>query len=140
MEILGFQVKRKHVGEEDIERAGNLRHCVEAQVGRRIERSDPPRSGVFCCRHFASPSDAMIGRWARRVTVRNQNHARAEKEIRSMADVAQPRQLIYAVRRDGWLDRPCSILIRLAWLARVGSRDPRQAYSGWPCSVMQARY
>jgi len=57
-----------------------------------------------------------------------------------MADVAQPRQLLYAVRREVPLDRPCSILIRLARLARADSRDPRQAYSGWPCSVMQARY
>src|SRR5215813_14204060 len=79
MEILGLQVKRKHIGEQDIERAGDLRHGVGAQVGRRIERSEPQRGGILCCRHFVSPSDAMVGRWARRVTVRTQNHARAEK-------------------------------------------------------------
>src|SRR5262252_9210035 len=79
MEILGLQVKRKHVGEHDIERAGDLRHGVGAQIGRRIERSDPQRGGILCCRHFVSPSDAMVGRWARRVTVRTQNHATAEK-------------------------------------------------------------
>src|SRR5262249_13484026 len=79
MEILGLQVKRKHVGEHEIERAGNLRHGVGAQVGRRIERSDPQRGSILCCRHFVSPSDAMVGRWARRVTVRTQNHATAEK-------------------------------------------------------------
>src|SRR5215467_14844520 len=52
MEILGLQVKRKHIGEQDIERAGNLRHGVGAQVGRSIERSDPQRGGIPCFRHF----------------------------------------------------------------------------------------
>jgi hypothetical protein len=41
MEILGLQVKRKHIGEQNIERPGDLRHGVGAQVGRRIERSEP---------------------------------------------------------------------------------------------------
>ena len=39
------------------------------------------------------------------------------KEIRSIADVAQPRQPLYAVGRDERLDSPCSILFRLARLA-----------------------
>jgi hypothetical protein len=52
VEIFGLQVKRKHVGEQDIERAGNLRHGVGAQVGRRIERSDPQRGGILCFRHL----------------------------------------------------------------------------------------
>ena len=52
MEVLGLQVKRKHIGEENIERAGNLRHGIGAQVGRRIERGDPQRGGILCFRHF----------------------------------------------------------------------------------------
>src|SRR5215471_7596755 len=52
MEILGLQVKRKHVGEQDIERAGDLRHGVGPQVGRRFERSDPQRGGILCFRHL----------------------------------------------------------------------------------------
>src|SRR5262245_3212498 len=36
------------------------------------------------------------------------------EEIRSIADVAQPRQPLYAVRRHQRLGRPCSILISLA--------------------------
>src|SRR5258708_33280918 len=52
MEILGLQVKRKHVGEQNIERAGDLRHGVGAQVGRRIERSEPQRGCSLCFRHF----------------------------------------------------------------------------------------
>src|SRR6516164_2486814 len=52
MEILGLQVKRKHIGEQNIERAGNLQHGIGAQVGRRIERSDPQRGGIPCFRHF----------------------------------------------------------------------------------------
>src|SRR6266566_3639780 len=30
MEVLGLQVKRKHIGDQNIERAGNLRHGVGA--------------------------------------------------------------------------------------------------------------
>src|SRR5712692_9287419 len=43
------------------------------------------------------------------------------KEIRSIADVAQPRQPLYAVGRDKRLDGPCSILFRLARLALAHS-------------------
>jgi hypothetical protein len=43
------------------------------------------------------------------------------KEIRSIADVAQPRQPLYAVGRDEWLDSPCSILFRLARLGLAHS-------------------
>jgi hypothetical protein len=41
MEIFSLQVKGKHVGEHDIERTGNLRNRVGAQIGWRIERRDP---------------------------------------------------------------------------------------------------
>jgi hypothetical protein len=43
------------------------------------------------------------------------------KEIRSIADVAQPRQPLYAVGRVERLDGPCSILFRLARLALAHS-------------------
>jgi hypothetical protein len=62
MEVLGLQVERKHVGEHDIERAGNLRHRVGAQVGRRIERREAQRGSIPCFRHCSSPSDVMIRR------------------------------------------------------------------------------
>jgi hypothetical protein len=58
----------------------------------------------------------MIGRRARRY--REQSEIMPGwKEIRSIADVAQPRQPLYAVGRDERLDGPCSILFRLARLA-----------------------
>jgi hypothetical protein len=41
MEIFSLQVKGKHVGEHDIERTGNLRNRIGAQIGWRIERRDP---------------------------------------------------------------------------------------------------
>jgi hypothetical protein len=51
MEILGLQIERKHVGEQDIERGGNLWNRIGAQVGRRIERCKPQRGGVSCFAH-----------------------------------------------------------------------------------------
>jgi hypothetical protein len=62
----------------------------------------------------------MIGRRARRY--REQSEIMPGwKEIRSIADVAQPRQPLYAVGRDERLDGPCSILFRLARLALAHS-------------------
>ena len=61
MEILGLQIEREHVGEQDIERAGNLRNRVGAQVGRRIERCNPPRGGVSCFAHGYLLIEAMTG-------------------------------------------------------------------------------
>src|SRR6516164_11828633 len=51
MEIFRLQVEREHVGEQDIERAGNLWHRIGAQIGRRIERCEPQRGGVSCLGH-----------------------------------------------------------------------------------------
>jgi hypothetical protein len=62
----------------------------------------------------------MMGRRARRY--REQSEIMPGwKEIRSIADVAQPRQPLYAVGRDKRLDGPCSILFRLARLALAHS-------------------
>jgi hypothetical protein len=61
VEIFGLQVKRKHISEQGIECAGNLRHGVGTQVGRRIERSDPQRSGILCFRHLYLLFDVIIG-------------------------------------------------------------------------------
>jgi hypothetical protein len=62
----------------------------------------------------------MMGRQARRY--REQSEIMPGwKEIRSIADVAQPRQPLYAVGRDERLDGPCSILFRLARLALAHS-------------------
>src|SRR6266478_9069764 len=43
MEVLGLQVKREHVSEQDVERAGNFRHGVGAQVGGRVEPGEAQR-------------------------------------------------------------------------------------------------
>jgi len=51
MEILGLQIKREHVGEQDVERAGNFRHGVGAQVGGCIEPGEAQRGRFFCFRH-----------------------------------------------------------------------------------------
>jgi hypothetical protein len=66
----------------------------------------------------------MMGRPARRY--REQSEIMPGwKEIRSIADVAQPRQPLYAVGRVERLDGPCSILFRLARLALAHNpRDP----------------
>ena len=71
----------------------------------------------------------MMGRRARRY--REQSEIMPGwKEIRSIADVAQPRQPLYAVGRDERLDGPCSILFRLARLALAHS--PRAIRSPGP--------
>jgi len=62
----------------------------------------------------------MMGRRARRY--REQSEIMPGwKEIRSIADVAQPRQPLYALGRVERLDGPCSILFRLARLALAHS-------------------
>src|SRR5215470_9154895 len=61
--------------------------------------------------------DVMIGARARPAYSRTQKSCRGGEEIRSIADVAQPRHPLYAVRSDERLDRPCSILFGLAGLA-----------------------
>src|SRR6516162_3566781 len=80
MEILGLQIKRKHIGEQDIERAGNLRHGVGAQVGRRIERGDPQRSGILCLRHLYLLFGAIIGAERALLTRGHRNRAGAERK------------------------------------------------------------
>jgi hypothetical protein len=52
------------------------------------------------------------------------------KEIRSIADVAQPRQPLYAVGRVERLDGPCSILFRLARLALANSPRAIRRFAG----------
>jgi len=52
MEIFSLQVKGKHVGEHDIERTGNLRNRIGAQIGWRIERRDPQGCCIPCLRHL----------------------------------------------------------------------------------------
>src|SRR6266404_7372594 len=65
------------------------------------------------------------------------------KEIRSIADVAQPRQPLYAVGRGERLDGPCSILFRLARLALAHSPrairfpEPRSDRTG--CEALLVR-
>jgi hypothetical protein len=62
------------------------------------------------------------------------------KEIRSIADVAQPRPPLYAVGRDERLDGPCSILFRLARLALAHSpraiRFPRPRADQTGCEAL----
>src|SRR5262249_31449041 len=60
MEIFGLQVKCKHDGKQDIERAGNLRHGVGTQVGRRVERGNPQRGGFLSCSHWY----LLLMRWS----------------------------------------------------------------------------
>src|SRR5262249_5859071 len=116
MEILGLQVKRKHIREQDIERARDLRHGVGAQVGRRIERSDSQRGGISCFRHWyllltrGSDAERAV------LTLGHRNRAAAQRKsdrLRTSPSLSRP---LYAVRRDERLDRPCSILIRFAGL------------------------
>jgi hypothetical protein len=38
MEILGLQIEREHVGEQDIERAGNIPPRITAEIGGGFER------------------------------------------------------------------------------------------------------
>jgi hypothetical protein len=91
---------------------------------------------------FLPPSDAMMGRRARRYREESEIMP-GWKEIRSIADVAQPRQPLYAVGRGERLDGPCSILFRLARLALAHSPrairfpEPRSDRTG--CEALLVR-
>ena len=61
------------------------------------------------------------------ILIERMDHAAYDASVEVRApDVAQPQQPLYAVRRDEWLDRPCSILIGLARLALAD--QPRVFY------------
>ena len=60
MEVLRFQIKREHVREDHVERAGDIQHGGRLQVGRRAKRSDAHRGGVLDVGHLSLLDPGMI--------------------------------------------------------------------------------
>jgi hypothetical protein len=38
MEVIGRQIERKHVGENDVACNGDVLHCIGLEIGRRAQR------------------------------------------------------------------------------------------------------
>ncbi len=47
VKVLRFQVQCEHVGKKNSERAGNFLNGAGFQIGRRVERSHPPRPCIL---------------------------------------------------------------------------------------------
>jgi hypothetical protein len=61
MEVLRFQVQREHVGEQDVERTGNILGRVGRKIGRRIEGSFPSRYHISRVHGMALLPSSVIG-------------------------------------------------------------------------------
>src|SRR5207245_10612055 len=81
MEVLGLEIKREHVREQEIERARNFRHGVGAQVGRRIEPGEAQGCRFVCFGHFYLLLMQRLGR-AKRAATRGQTEICAETETK----------------------------------------------------------
>src|SRR6266436_8178523 len=56
MKVLRFQIQGEHVGEQDIQRARDILHCIRLEVASCVEWSGPGFPNI----HLLSPSRILI--------------------------------------------------------------------------------
>jgi hypothetical protein len=61
VEVLGLQVERQHVRQEDVERTGDVAHRIGLEIGAGLQRRGPQCLGVSNV-HGASPFENELKR------------------------------------------------------------------------------